>query len=106
LTRRGVAALAETGSALGQPELVECARASADALLLPTVESGGGPSTSDEQYAAAATRGRTWFYGPNTAGRPVYDARRGLVYDGIDNGTVSRNSGAESNIEGALALLS
>ena len=33
-------------------------------------------------------------------------ARRGLVFDGIDNGQVSRNSGAESNIEGALALLS
>jgi hypothetical protein len=28
-----------------------------------------------------------------------------MVYDGIDHGQVSRNSGAESNIEGALALL-
>jgi hypothetical protein len=45
------------------------------------------------------------FSGRNTAGRPVYDTRRGLVYDGIDHGTVNRNSGAESNIEGALALL-
>jgi hypothetical protein len=35
----------------------------------------------------------------------VYDARRGMVFDGIDHGVVSQNSGAESNIEGALALL-
>jgi hypothetical protein len=27
------------------------------------------------------------------------------VYDGVDRGQVSRNSGAESNVEGALALL-
>ena len=35
----------------------------------------------------------------------MYDRRRGLVYDGVDEGRVSRNSGAESNIEGALVLL-
>jgi hypothetical protein len=35
----------------------------------------------------------------------VYDRRRGVVYDGIDDGRLSRNSGAEANIEGALALL-
>jgi hypothetical protein len=119
------AALAETGSLLGQQELVECARASAEALLLPAVESGFdfdrvlpfdvsctvaglaavARATSDERYAAAAARGRQWFHGRNTAGQPVYDPRRGMVYDGIDHGVVSRNSGAESNIEGALALL-
>jgi hypothetical protein len=118
-------ALADTGQALGQRQLVECARTSAESLLLPAVESAFdfvrvlpfdvsctvsglaavGRATSDARYAAAAARGRLWFYGRNTARRPVYDARRGLVYDGIDNGRVSRNSGAESNIEGALALL-
>ncbi|MGI9146457.1 MAG: hypothetical protein ACR2IK_07940, partial [Chloroflexota bacterium] len=60
---------------------------------------------SDEQYAAAAARGRMWFHGRNTARHPVYDRHKGLVYDGIDDCRVSRNSGAESNIEGALALL-
>jgi hypothetical protein len=119
------AALATTGSALGQAELVECARESAEALLLPAVESGFdfehvlpfdvsctvaglaavGRAASDERYAAAAVRGRAWFHGRNTADQPVYDARRRMVYDGIDRGEVSRNSGAESNIEGALALL-
>jgi hypothetical protein len=119
------AALADTGSALGQPDLVECARASAESLLLPAVDSGFdfqrvlpfdvsctvaglaavARATSDARYADAAARGRLWFAGRNTAGRAICDARRGLVFDGIDNGKVSRNSGAESNIEGALALL-
>lgn len=119
------AALAETGRALDQSDLVDCARRSADALLMPAVDGGfnldhvlpfdvscviGGldavaHATSDSRYASAAARGREWFHGRNTARQPVYDARRGLVYDGIDYGQVSRNSGAESNIEGALALL-
>jgi hypothetical protein len=119
------AALAETGTLFGQPELVECARVSADSLLVPAVDSSFdfervlpfdvsctvaglaavARATSNERYATAAARGREWFQGRNTAGQPVYDARRGMVYDGIDHGVVSRNSGAESNIEGALALL-
>jgi hypothetical protein len=119
------AALAASGRELGQPDLVECARASAEAVLVPAVDSGFdfgqvlpfdvsctvaglaavAQATSDDSYATAAARGRMWFHGRNTAGQPVYDARRGMVYDGIDNAQVSRNSGAESNIEGALALL-
>jgi hypothetical protein len=119
------AALADTGYALGHSDLVECARDSADALLVPAVSNGFdfdrvlpfdvsctiagldavARATLDDRYAAAATTGRQWFHGRNTAGQPVYDARRGAVYDGIDHGHVSRNSGAESNIEGALALL-
>jgi hypothetical protein len=120
------AALAETGAQLSQPDLVECARASAEAVLLPAVDSGFhfervlpfdvscaiaglasvARATSNERYATAAARGRAWFHGRNTAAQPVYDAWRGRVYDGIDDGHVSRNSGAESNIEGALGLLS
>lgn len=119
------AALAETGRVLRQTDLVECARSSADALLIPAVEAGFdfprvlpfdvsstiagldavALATSDLRYASAATCGRRWFSGRNTAAQPVYDATRDVVYDGIDNGQVSRNSGAESNIEGALALL-
>jgi hypothetical protein len=119
------AALAGTGLAFGDSDLVDSARASADALLLPAVDGGFNfehvlpfdvscvvagldaiaHATSNSRYASAAARGRQWFHGRNTAGQPVYDAERGLVYDGIDHGQVSRNSGAESNIEGGLALL-
>ena len=117
-------ALAETGRALQQPDLIEVARQSADAVLVPAVATsfnfprvlpfdvsctvaGLGAvarATSDARYAAAADRGRQWFHGRNSAAQPVYNRRWGLVYDGIDNGQVSRNSGAESTIEGGLAL--
>jgi hypothetical protein len=63
-------------------------------------------ATGEARYAEAAERGREWLRGRNTASQPVCDVRRGLIYDGIDDGRVSRNSGAGSNIEGALALLS
>ena len=53
----------------------------------------------------AAARARLCFFVRNAAGQAVYDSGRGLIYDGIDEGRVSRNSGAEANIEGALALL-
>lgn len=118
-------ALADTGRLLGQAKLVECARASADALLIPAVVSGFNfetvlpfdvsctvaglaaveRATGNARYTAAAAHARAWFHGRNAAGQPVYEARRDMVYDGIDRGEVSRNSGAESNIEGALALL-
>jgi hypothetical protein len=119
------AALAETGRILGRTDLVERARASAESLLLPTVDErfrtdlrlpfdvscvvagllAVARATGEARYAEAAARARAWFFGRNAAERPVYDRRLGLVYDGIDEGRISRNSGAESNIEGALALL-
>jgi len=119
-------ALSETGRLLCRPELVEAAQASADALLLPAVDrlvtsanalpfdlscvisglTAVARATEDGRYAVAAAQARAWFSGSNAAGSPVYDPELGLVYDGIDEGRVSRNSGAEANIEGALALLS
>jgi hypothetical protein len=118
-------ALADTGRVLGRPDFVSCAQASADALLLPLVEeafdlphvlpfevsctvsglAAVGRATGDCRYTTAAALGRLWFHGRNNAGQVVYDRRRGLVYDGIDLGQVSHNSGAESNIEGGLGLL-
>jgi hypothetical protein len=118
-------ALAATGAAFGRPELVETARRSAESLLMPAVDRSFpfehvipfdvscailnldtvADATREHRYAAAAMQGRDWFSGRNSANQTVYDARRGLVFDGIDNGQVSLNSGAESNIEAALALL-
>ena len=118
-------ALADTGAAFGRTDLVDIAQTSAERLLAPAVE-GRFPfthvlpfdvsctvaglaavarATGDERFASAAKRGRDWFRGRNTAAQAVYDVDRGLVFDGIDSGQVSQNSGAESNIEGALALL-
>lgn len=118
-------ALAETCSAFGRPDLLVRARASAESLLLPASEwcvtarhalpfevscvvsglSAVARLTGETRYQDGAMRARSWFVGQNAAGQSVYDRKRGLVYDGIDEGRVSRNSGAESNIEGALALL-
>ncbi|MBA2556025.1 MAG: hypothetical protein H0V12_01565 [Chloroflexi bacterium] len=119
------AALARAGVALGRSDLVLVARASAEALLLEPARRGFhearaaipfdvsstvlglsavGEATGEARYTEAAELARAWFDGRNSARQPVYDRRRGLVCDGVDDGRVSENSGAESNIEGALAL--
>ena len=85
-------ALAEAGAQLGQRDLVECARASAEALLLPAVDSGFdfprvlpfdvscaiaglagvARATGDERYAHAAA---AW---PGMVPRPQYRCPAGL----------------------------
>jgi len=46
-----------------------------------------------------------WFFGANPAGLPVYDPATGVTYDGVQaDGTVNRNSGAESTIHGLLTM--
>ncbi len=119
------AALAEAGTTFGRAELIERARRSAEAVLVPAVERHFPGSTvipfdvssvvcgldaiatarDEPRYRRLADAARAWFNGRNWAGQPVYDRDRGLVHDGIDSGRVSENSGAEANIEGALALL-
>lgn len=118
-------ALARAGVALGRSDLVAVARASAEAVLLEpararfqearttlpfdvscTVLGLGavGEAVRESRYTDAADLARAWFDGRNSARQPVYDRLGGLVHDGIDEGRVNENSGAESNIEGALAL--
>lgn len=119
------AALARVGHAFGRGDLIEVAARSADELLVPVaLRAFGGTrslafdvssviagldavaaATSDHRYTECAAIARAWFDGRNAAGRAVYDRARGLVADGIDGERVSENSGAESNIEGALAFL-
>jgi hypothetical protein len=121
--QEGVLALA--GTALRRPDLIEVARRSADAYLvpliaggfdLPTVQPYGAASaafamaqlaqaTGDTRYAAAARDARAWFDGRNPAGRPVYDRAAGRVADGVDGVELNPHSGAESNVVGAQALL-
>ena len=117
--------LAMAGLALRRPELIEVARRSADAYLvpliaggfdLPTVQPYGAASaafamaqlahaTGDARYAAAARDARAWFDGRNPAGRPVYDREAGRVADGVDGVELNPHSGAESNVVGAQALI-
>lgn len=120
------AALARAGQALGRPDLVETARASAEAVLAGPAERGFtdmevtvpydvsctvlglaavAEATGDRRLAGLAGLGRAWFAGRNRAGAAVYDHARGCVHDGIDAGRVSANAGAEAGIEAGLALL-
>jgi hypothetical protein len=119
------AALADAGMAFGRPDLVEAARRSAEAALIPPLEQhfpgatvlpfdvscvvrgldAVAAATGESRYERMASLARAWFDGRHTAAAPVYNRAAGLVFDGIDDGRVSQNSGAEANIEGALALL-
>lgn len=118
------AALARVGRAFDQPDLTRIARASAEVVFVPHVErafaaertmpfdvssavlglTAVAEATGRERYARLADLARAWFTGRNAAGRPMYEPHLGLVYDGIDGDQVNENSGAESNVEGALAL--
>jgi hypothetical protein len=118
-------ALCEAGIAFNRPEFIEAARRSAEAVLLPTLDwcvtaehvlpfdmsctvlglAAVRRATGNVRYGQAAQQARAWFARRNAAGKPVYDRSRGIVYDGVDEGRVNRNSGAESNIEGGLALV-
>jgi hypothetical protein len=116
--------LAESAVLLERPELLEVAATSAEELIVPVVEAGFdrqsvtpydvasciyaldrlAGATGDARWASLAADARAWFDGRNTAGVPVYDRARGRVADGIDEGRVSENSGAEANIVAAEAL--
>lgn len=116
--------LADAGVRLGRQDLVATACRSAELVFRTVVMSGfdlertqpydvasavyvltriaevSGTTT----YASLAGMARSWFDRRNTAGQPVYDRRAGRVSDGVDEGRVSDNSGAEANIVGAQAL--
>lgn len=48
----------------------------------------------------------SWFFGANRAGTPMYDPATGVTFDGLAaDGTVNRNSGAESTIHGLLTMM-
>ena len=47
-----------------------------------------------------------WFFGANASQAPTYDPATGVTFDGVAaDGTVNRNSGAESTIHGLLTML-
>ena len=116
--------LAQAGTMLDEPTFVEVARVSALDLLAPLVQHRfDRPSvtpydvasavfsldrvalaTADPFWSKLASEARAWFDGRNTAGLPVYDREHGRVSDGLDEGRINVNSGAEANIVAAEAL--
>jgi hypothetical protein len=69
--------------------------------LLRTADATGGQGLRE---LAALVAG--WFFGANPAGEQVYDPATGVTVDGIEpDGTVNRNSGAESTIHALLAMI-
>ncbi|PJJ65446.1 hypothetical protein [Compostimonas suwonensis] len=48
----------------------------------------------------------SWYFGSNASGEAVYDPATGVTVDGVAaDGTINRNSGAESTIHGLLSML-
>lgn len=69
--------------------------------LLALADATGSGAFSDLAALQAA-----WFFGANHAGAPMYDPATGVTYDGLQpDGTVNRNSGAESTIHGLLTAI-
>jgi hypothetical protein len=116
--------LAWSSEVLDEPSLLDTAARSAEELVAPAVRSSFEAAsttpydvascvysldrlyeaTGGGHWAELAADARAWFDGRNAAAAPVYDRRRGRVADGIDEGRISRNSGAEANIVAAEAL--
>ncbi len=115
--------LAEVAGPLEDPSLLEIARTSARSLLEPCVRGAFDSARTSpydvasvvwsldrlstvegEPWASLASDARAWFDGRNPAGSPVYDRARGRVADGIDEGRISENSGAEANLAAAEAM--
>jgi hypothetical protein len=119
------AALAAAGARLGRDDVIAVAQRSATLVFAGVIESGFDMPrvqpydvssaievmdslhavTGSADCADLAAKARQWFDGRNTAGIPVYDVETGRVADGIDDGRVSSNSGAEANVVAAQVLL-
>lgn len=129
------AGLTEASVALGderlrEPAVVDTVRFSAELLTAGGPDNGWYPSptervqiaygadsrlqnslalaeTSDSPvYTDLAAIQAAWFFGLNKSGAPVYDPATGVTFDGVQvDGSVNRNSGAESTIHGLLAMI-
>jgi hypothetical protein len=129
------AALAEAGALFGDDALVAPAITDATSFTTTLLTAGGPdngwfPSPTDRVqiaygadsrvqslFALADTTGSSafaelagmqaaWFFGANHAGARMYDPATGVTFDGLQpDGTVNRNSGAESTIHGLLTAL-
>ncbi len=63
-------------------------------------------TTGSSVFSELAGMQAAWFFGANHAGAQMYVPATGVTYDGLQpDGTVNRNSGAESTIHGQLTAL-
>jgi hypothetical protein len=70
-----------------------------DSRVQSLIATGGGADRIAGIVAA-------WYFGANASGQLTYDPATGVTYDGVGaDGTVNRNSGAESTIHGLLSML-
>ena len=129
------AALARAAVVLGDPSLAEPAIADAAVFTPTLLTAGGPdngwfPSPTDRVQIAYGADSRVqsllevadatgssgfeslaaiqaaWFFGANRAGEPMYDPATGITFDGLQpDGTINRNSGAESTIHGLLTMI-
>ena len=129
------AALAEASVVLGDPALAEPAITDAAVFTPTLLTAGGPdngwfPSPTDRVQIAYGADSRVqsllavadatgsagfealagmqaaWFFGANRAGEPMYDPATGITFDGLQpDGTINRNSGAESTIHGLLTMI-
>lgn len=128
-------ALAVAGRTLGRPALLETALRDAAGFTPALLTAGGCdngwlPAPIDRNQIAygvdarlqalltiADATGRDglrrlavgtagWYFGANRAGQPMYDPATGVTFDGLaPDGSINRNSGAESTIHGQLSML-
>ncbi len=62
--------------------------------------------TGEGEYARAASRYASWFFGENIAKAQLYDPKTGRCFDGINRaGYININSGAESTIEALMVMI-
>jgi len=119
------AALARASTFLHRSDLLAVAQMSARAVFTPAIDAHFNNSrvlpidvattvavmeelhavSGLEEFRIRAHQARQWFHGRNTSRRPTYDRQRGSCADGIDAGVINANSGAESNIVAAQALV-
>ncbi|OII23798.1 hypothetical protein [Frigoribacterium sp. MCBA15_019] len=67
------------------------------------VAGAGAGAPGLKRIAAVAA---SWYFGTNRSGTSVYDPATGVTFDGVQaDGTVNRNSGAESTIHGLLSMI-
>jgi hypothetical protein len=60
--------------------------------------------TGDEVWRLRALRATRWLLGSNDAGMVMYDRDTGATCDGLQDGSVNENQGAESTLAGVAAL--